>query len=59
MLNTIYVILNMHLNYNLDICPSGRFSFKKSIYKLKQKTLPSFCHVAFKATSSTCHVSVY
>ena len=23
MLNTIYVILNMHLNYNLDIRPSG------------------------------------
>jgi hypothetical protein len=29
MLNTIYVILNMHLNYNLDIRPSGRFSLKK------------------------------
>ena len=29
MLNTKYVILNMHLNYNLDIRPSGRFSLKK------------------------------
>ena len=29
MLNTIYVILNMHLNYNLDIRLNGRFSLKK------------------------------
>ena len=29
MLNTIYVILNIHLNYNLDICLSSRFSLKK------------------------------
>ncbi len=31
----------------------------KSIYILKQKTLPSFCHVASKAMSSACHVSVF
>ena len=29
MLNTIYVSLNMHLNYNLDIRPNSRFSLKK------------------------------
>jgi hypothetical protein len=28
-LNTIYVILNMHLNYNLDIRSSDHFSLKK------------------------------
>jgi hypothetical protein len=28
-LNKIYVISNMHLNYNLCIRPSGRFSLKK------------------------------
>ena len=28
-LNTIYVILNMHLNYNLDIRSSGHFSLQK------------------------------
>ena len=27
-LNTIYVILNMHLNYNLGIRSSGHFSFQ-------------------------------
>jgi hypothetical protein len=29
MLNTIYVISNMHLNYNFGIRPNGRFSLKK------------------------------
>jgi hypothetical protein len=29
MLNTIYFILNIHLNCILDIRPSGRFSLKK------------------------------
>jgi hypothetical protein len=28
-LNTIYVILNMHLNYNLGIRSGGHFSFQK------------------------------
>jgi hypothetical protein len=28
-LNTIYVILNMHLNYNLGIHFSGHFSLQK------------------------------
>jgi hypothetical protein len=28
-LNTIYVISNMHLNYNLGIRSSGHFSLKK------------------------------
>jgi hypothetical protein len=28
MLNTIYVILNIHLNYNLDIRPNGHFFLK-------------------------------
>jgi hypothetical protein len=28
-LNTIYVILNMHLNYNLGIRSSGHFSLQK------------------------------
>jgi hypothetical protein len=29
MLNTIYVISNMHLNYNLGICPIGHSSLQK------------------------------
>ena len=29
MLNTIYVISNMHLNYNVGIRPNGHFSLQK------------------------------
>jgi hypothetical protein len=30
MLNTIYVISNMHLNYNLGFHPGGHLSLQKS-----------------------------
>jgi hypothetical protein len=37
MFNTIYVISNMHINYNLGICPSGHSSLQKvsPLYKVK------------------------